>query len=112
MDDNWLLRDVQPQAITLENERTGQSVSLSPDHVHSYTSSPPHDNEFDGFLELKVKIDITSPRPNVDVILSGAARNADYPITPPLRARVVEILSSIILRSSGALRQVLPRFRS
>ena len=95
VDDSWLLLDVRGHAITLENERTRQRVSLSPDHVHSYTSSSPEDETFQGFLELKVKIDITPPEPTLDIILSGAARTIDQPRTPPLRARVVELLRTI-----------------
>jgi hypothetical protein len=59
-DDLWLLSDVSRDCLQLVNERTNQHVGLSPDHVHSYTSSPPGSN-FVGFLELKVPL--ISPRP-------------------------------------------------
>ena len=95
-DDNWLLTDVDSNnSITLTNERTKQRVSLSSDHVHSYTSSPPTDHSFDGYLEVKVTIDITSTEPEINLILSGAARTVQQKSLPPLRIRINALLDNI-----------------
>jgi hypothetical protein len=95
IDDNWRLIEVISGSITLENERTKQRVSLSPDHVHSYTSSPPNEDSFDGFLELKVKIDLTPSVPKIEVILGGAARTVERERLPPLQVRITELLKAI-----------------
>jgi hypothetical protein len=47
------LIEVTDSRIALKNERTEQCVLLSPDHVHSYTSSPPHDDSFEEFVSTK-----------------------------------------------------------
>jgi hypothetical protein len=94
-DDNWILVSRTAEGITLVNERTDQDLSLSPDHIHSYTSSPPGDNSFDGFLELKVTIDITGDDPKIDIIRSGAARTIERANVPPLRVRITELLRTI-----------------
>jgi hypothetical protein len=95
VDDNWRLIEVTGGRIALENERTRQRISLSPDHVHSFTLSPPDDHSFDGFLELKVRIDLTPPVPKIDLILSGAARTIERQSMPPLRVRITDLLKKI-----------------
>jgi len=50
------------------NQRTSQRVPLSADHVHHFTSSQPASG-FDGFLELTVRIDITSDQPSIKIIV-------------------------------------------
>jgi hypothetical protein len=102
-DDLWLLSDVGRDCVQLVNERTGHSVPLSPDHVHSYTSRPPGAS-FDGFLELKVTIDITSPEPAVHIIPSGAARAIVRESRSPLPERLKQLLDRVnpdILRAAA-----------
>lgn len=93
IDDVWLVGEVNQLSLSLVNERSGHSVTLSPDHIHSYTSSPPG-SDFDGFLELKVTIDITSAEPVIDIIPSGAARMIPE-APPPLHARLESVLNRI-----------------
>ena len=96
VDDNWMVTNVgEDRTMMLVNERTKHLVKLATDHIHGYTSNLPDDNSFDGFLELKVKIDITDSSPKIDVILSGAARTFEQPKPPPLRTRIVELLRAI-----------------
>ncbi len=112
VDDNWEVVQVrEDRTVVLVNERTKQEVSLAPDHVHSYTSSSPDDDSFDGFLELKVKIDITPARPKIDVILSGAARTVEQPALPPLRTRIVELLRTINPEILSAFEAGIPEVR-
>lgn len=93
IDDVWLVGEVTQVSVSLVNERSGHSVSLSPDHVHGYTSSPPG-SDFKGFLELKVTIDITSAEPVIDIIPSGAARMIPED-PPPMRARLESLLNRV-----------------
>lgn len=105
-DDLWLLSDVSLDCVQLVNERTHQHVALSPDHVHSYTSSPPGSN-FAGSLELKVTIDITSLEPAVRIIPSGAAKNIVRESGQPLRVRLKLLLDRVnpdILRTATSSR--------
>jgi hypothetical protein len=105
-DDLWLLSDVSRDRVQLVNERTNHQLPLSPDHVHGFTSSSPG-SDFEGFLELKVTIDITSFKPAVRIIPSGAAKNIVRDSGPPLASRLRLLLNRIntdILRAAASSR--------
>jgi hypothetical protein len=95
-DDVWVLGDVAKNvSITLTNERSQQVLALGSDHVHSFTSNAPDDPSFDGFLELKVTVDLTGEKPRIAIIPSGAARMIQRERRPPLQPRIVQLLDRI-----------------
>jgi hypothetical protein len=59
--------------------------------VHSYTSGQPG-AAFDGFVELKVRIDISPEHPVVTIIPSGPARNASGRSNASLKVRLKQLL--------------------
>jgi hypothetical protein len=112
-DDVWILNAIgDDNFVTLTNARTQHELRLAADQIHSFTSSAAHDRDiFDGFLELKVKVDISEPIPRVDVILSGAARMVQSEPLPPLQVRLSALLNGInpeILRAVKSGRFVVP----
>jgi hypothetical protein len=58
IDDDWLVESVSQEGIAISNSRTGLSVMLGLDHIHSYASNPNRKeggSKF-GFFTLKVQL--------------------------------------------------------
>jgi hypothetical protein len=58
IDDDWLVESVSEEGIAISNPRTGLSVMLGLDHIHSYASNPNRKeggSKF-GFFTLKVQL--------------------------------------------------------
>jgi hypothetical protein len=109
VDDSWRLTEVDlPSIAILENSRTNQVLHLSPDHIHNYTTSPPNKDSFDGFLELKVTVDITGEDPIVDIIPSGTARVLNKDSKLPIEARIRRLLDDINPKISASFDMGIP----
>jgi hypothetical protein len=108
IDDPWTLSEVDRARLVLTRAKSKQVLCLAPDHIHSYTSSSPGDSSFDGFLELKVTVDLTEATPTIDIIPSGSARTLTEEDSPALSSRIRCLLDRINPRISDAFDRGTP----
>jgi hypothetical protein len=56
-DDDWMITNVGPDGVQIENTRTKHGTCLGYEHIHHYTSDPNRRGGY-GFLSLTVQVNI------------------------------------------------------